>query len=68
MREKIEQARQQAREARDKALLCREKAMQDEWFKVARLWDAIAQEYVNLDKLKGSAVANENEATATFKR
>jgi hypothetical protein len=60
MREKIEHANQQAREARERALLCRDKFVQDEWFKVAKLWGAIAREYEDLDALKTQRAANQN--------
>ena len=60
MREKAEHATLQAKEARDRALLCRDKGTQDEWFRVARLWDAIAREYGELDALKTPTAANEN--------
>jgi hypothetical protein len=66
MREKIEAAKRNAKDARDRALLCREKAMQDEWFKVARLWDEVICE---MEKLQMPAppsppvAANENHTT-----
>ena len=50
MQEQIVYAKQQARNARERALLCRDQTLQDDGFKVARLWDDIASEYAVLDR------------------
>lgn len=60
MQPRNEHAIQQAKEARDRALLCPDKVAQDKWLKVARLWDSIAGEYDELDALKVRMAADEN--------
>lgn len=66
MRNKIETAKRNAKEARERALLCRDKVMQDEWFKVARLWDEVICEMEKLQLQRPTSppvAANENHTT-----
>lgn len=60
MQGRYQHARQQAIEARDRALFCRDRDLRDEWSKVALYWDLIAGELEELTALKGGVAANEN--------
>lgn len=50
MREKIESASRQAAEARNRGLECADQHMKEEWAKVARMWEELANEYRQLEK------------------
>lgn len=60
MQRRNQHARQQAKEARDRALFCRDRDLRDEWSSVALYWDLIAGEFEELRALKANATANEN--------
>ncbi|HEY3777757.1 MAG TPA: hypothetical protein VGL35_06840 [Rhizomicrobium sp.] len=55
MREKIDSADRQAAEARKKALECTDDRMKDEWAKVARMWEELANEYREVQKARAPA-------------
>jgi hypothetical protein len=44
MQQRIEYARRQAADARQKAIQCTDERMQSEWGKAARMWDEIAEQ------------------------
>jgi hypothetical protein len=55
MQQKIEHAKRQAHEARESARRCSDKRVQDEWIRVASLWDELAEEYRRFQTATGNA-------------
>jgi len=52
MREKIEQAKRRAEQARENALAASDQRAKEEWFAMSRMWGELAYEYEMFQQLR----------------
>ena len=56
--QKVEDAKRQALEAREKALACADRYEREEWLQVAKMWNDLAEEYRRLLQREAQGAAN----------